>query len=221
MDFSGPVAADYRNVNSLNTAFLSLLRNSAAGASSRSRMTALAGEQIRALTDLQLERLAACPFLLLSFRENDQGYWRALVEDQQAADLLHEASPPAQERIAASGLAFLWQLAQRSHYAVRLVSAGDALFCERLTDLTIVRLLKFAARRNDVVLPRFAEDPAVWEKLLGPGISPTPRVRLAAQVSVLQGMLTVAAPEPRQDLRAAACAAPLPVARVVGKPVRP
>lgn len=220
MDYSGPVTADYRNVRALNTAYLALLRNSAAGAPCRSRLAAHAREQVRAMTDLQVERLAACPFLLVSFRETERDYWRALVEDEPTADLLHEPSPPALQRVVSSGLAFLWQLAQRSRYSVRLVSAGDAAFCEQLTELTIVRLLATAARRKDVVMPRFAKDPAVWDKLLGPGISPTPHVRAAAQLSVLQGMLTAAVPETRRRLRAAACAAPSPATRVAGRTVR-
>jgi hypothetical protein len=220
MDFFGPAAADYRNVESLNRAFLSELRSSTAGPSWRRLLASATREQIKALTDLQLERLAACPFLLLSFREDEPEYWRNLVATGPAGDLLHEAPPPAVGRIVASGLAFLWQLAQRSPYSVRLVSGGGGGFCECLGDVTIVRLLRSAAARNDVVSPRFAEEPAAWTTLLSSGISPTPRVRAAAQLSVLQRMLTIAAPEPRQRLRAAACAAPAPLSRVGDKPVR-
>ena len=126
MDYSAPVAADYRNVKSLNRAFLSLLRSSAAGASWRDRLAPTVREQIRAMTDLQLERLAACPFLLLSFRETDDAYWHALVKHDPSGDLLWESLPTALERVMASGLAFLWQLAKRSPYAVRLVTGGDA-----------------------------------------------------------------------------------------------
>ena len=219
MDFFGPVAADYRNVTSLNTAFLSVLRNSSVGLPWRRLLVPAASEQVKALTDLQLERLAACPFLLLSFREGDPAYWRNLAETGPAGDLLHEAPPASLERIVTSGLAFLWQLAQRSHYSVRLVSGGDSAFCERLGDFTVVRLLKVAAARNDIVTPRFADDPAAWATLLSSGISPTARVRAAAQLSVLQRMLTIAVPEPRERLRAAACAAPAPLSRVSDKPV--
>ena len=220
MDFFGPVAADYRNVKSINTAFLSVLRSSTAGHSWRRLLAPAAGEQVKALTDLQLERLAACPFLLLSFRERDPEYWHDLVETSAAGDLLHEAPPAALERIVTSGLAFLWHLAQRSPYSVRLVSGGGGAFCERLGDVTIVHLLRSAAARSDIATPRFAGEPAAWTTLLSAGISPTPRVRAAAQLSVLQRMLTIAVPEPRQQLRAAACAAPVPLSRVADKPGR-
>ena len=220
MDYSAPFAADYRNVKSLNRAFLSLLRSSAAGASWRDRLAPTVREQIRAMTDLQLERLAACPFLLLSFRETDDAYWHALVEHDRSGDLLRESLPTALERVMASGLAFLWQLAKRSPYTVRLVTGGDAAFCERLNDVTIVQLLGTAASRSDVVEPRFTAEPAAWDKLLGPGISPTLRVRAAAQLSVLQAMLTTGAAEPQKRLRAAACAAPMPFAAVAGKSTR-
>ena len=220
MDYSMPLVADYRNVSSLNTAFLSLLRNRVAGAPWRELLPEPLRDPVEALTDLQLERLAACPFLLVSFRENDPDYWRGLVDDEPTADLLHESPQPAPERIAASGLAFLWQLARRSPYSVKLVSGGDAAFCERLAGITIVRLLSRASGRSDIALPRFVGEPNAWAKLLGPGISSMPRVRVAAQLSVLQAMLTRSAAAPRERLRAAACASPVPVARVSGKPGR-
>ncbi len=221
MDYSGPVAADYRNVKALNRAFLSLLRSSAAGAPWRDLLSAPADEQIRALTDLQLERLAECPLLLFSFHETDDAHWRKLLEDDPSGDLLREPLPPALERIMTSGLAFLWQLAQRSPYTVRLIAGGGAGFCERLNEVTIVRLLRSAACHGDVVVPRFTGDPATWVRLLGPGISPTARVRRAAQLAVLQAMLTTAVPESRERLRAAACVAPVPFAGITGKPARP
>ena len=217
MHYSGPMAADYANIHSLNTAFLQVLRASMDGRSMRRHLPEPARVRIVALTDLQLERLATCPFLLMSFRESDRAYWQSIVADGPGDDLLASEPVTALERLATAGLAFLWQLAQRNPYAVRLVAGSDAGFCDSLTDTTLVRLLRRTAGRDDQVLPRFAGDVTAWSKLLDAGVSPTPQVRVAAQLSVLQGMLTAPMPAEEQRLRAAACRAALPARRLVAK----
>lgn len=220
MHYSGPMAADYANIHSLNTAFLQMLRASMDGRSMRRHLPEPARVRIVALTDLQLERLATCPFLLMSFRESDRAYWQAALADGPGGDLLVSEPVTAVERLATAGLAFLWQMAQRNPYAVRLVAGGGAGFCDSLTDTTLVRLLRRMAGRDDQVLPRFASDVTTWSKLLDTGISPTPRVRVAAQLSILHGMLITPAPAEQQRLRAAACRAALPAWRLVDKPGR-
>jgi len=71
MDYSGPEPADFANVTSLNHAFLMLLRKPAGGQSLRQKMTARLRPIARDLTDLQLGRLSATPFMLMSLRERD------------------------------------------------------------------------------------------------------------------------------------------------------
>jgi hypothetical protein len=220
MDYSGPVAADYANIRSLNTTFLKMLRASVEGRRLRRFLPEPTREQILAMTDLQLERLATCPFLLMSFRESDRAYWQAAVADTPAGDLLASEPVTALERLATAGLAFLWQLAQRNPYAARLVSGGNAEFCGSLTETTLIRLLHRMAGRDDQLRPRFAGNAAAWSKLLEFGISPTPQVRAAAQLSVLHGMLTAPAPGGEQRLRAAACKTALPARRIADKPAQ-
>ena len=216
MNYPGPTAADYRNVRSLNAAFLAILRASADGAQLRHSLCERTGEQVAAITDLQRQRLAACPFLLMSFREGDRRFWERLVADDPTGDLLQAPPPAALERLTTAGLAFLWQLARRNPFAVRLVAGASTEFCERLGGLTLVRLLNRAALHGNLVAPRFSGETATWSKLLESGISPTPRVRVAAHLSVLQAMLTAGKAAGKRHLRAAACASS-PALRITQK----
>lgn len=217
MEYSGLTVTDYSNVRSLNVAFLSVLRARIDGANLRRCLAEPIAGLVAAITDLQLQRLAGCPFLLMSFRETDRTFWEDLAGDDPVGDLLRAPPPAALARLVTAGLAFLWQLARRDTYAVRVVSGGDTGFCDRLTGLTLVRMLNRTAERGDLVVPRFADEAIVWSKLLGPGISSTPGVRHAAQLSVLQSMLTAPSVEGRAALRAAACASSPPARRVVDR----
>jgi hypothetical protein len=210
MEFWGPASADYADVRSLNRTFLCILRASGPGAAQRRKLPENVGPQVVGLTDLQIERLSGCPFLLMSFRERDADYWRSLLADQPTGDLWAEAPGDAAERIVTAGLAFLWQLARRNPYAVRLIAGASVAWCEQLAAAELIDLLQRAASRGDLLSPRFAGQADPWSRLLGPGLGSRPAIRTAAHLSVLQSMLTGATATGQRRLRAAACAYPVP-----------
>jgi len=215
MDFSGPELADYCNVQSLNCEFLIRLRGSSSGRELRQQMAPTLRPMLGGLSDLQIERLSATPFLLLSLRERDEEYWHRLASDEPNGDLLIAAHQSHESnQLPAACLGFLWQLARRNPYAVRLVSGATLNWCERLAECTLFRLLQRMAGRGDLLRVRRAGDVEFWNKLLGPGLSSERDVRRAAQLSALQSILT-AGPVPRyRSLRAAACNAPAPSLRI-------
>ena len=220
MDFRGPAHADYANVRSLNRTFLGMLRSSGAGAGLRSALPSMIEPQLVGLTDLQIERLSGCPFLLLSFREGDVDYWQRLLSHEPTGDLWAEPPGDGLERILIAGLAFLWQLARRNPYAVRLVAGASVTWCEQLAAANLVDLLQNAAIRGDLLLPRFAGQAEPWSRLLGSGIASRSTVRSAAHLSVLQSMLTAATPTDQRRLRAAACRSPVPALGIADRPGR-
>ena len=73
-------------------------------------------EPVRALRDLQLERLATAPFLLLSVREADEGFWSDLVAQPREPELFAAHGIAADDLVTAT-LSFLWYLARRNPYA--------------------------------------------------------------------------------------------------------
>jgi len=173
---------------------------------------------IRGLTELQIERLATTPFLLLSLRERDPDYWSFLGSDAPSADLLGTKRPAGEcGQLAAASLGFLWQLARRNPYAARLVSGATLNWCEQLADCTLFRILQRTAGRSDMLRPRRAADVEFWGKLLGPGLCSEQQVRGAAQLSALQSILTEDPAARHRSLRAAACRTPMPSRFVAGK----
>jgi len=217
MDFKGPASADYANVRSLNRTFLGLLRAGGPGDAQRRKIPERLGPQIVGLTDLQIERLSGCPFLLLSFRERDADYWDRLLAEEPAGDLWCDPAGDAVERILSAGLAFLWQLARRNPYAVRLIAGASVAWCEQLASVNLIDLLQSASGRGDLLSPRFAGQEEPWSKLLGPGISSRPAMRTAAHLSVLQSMLTAETTTGRRRLRAAACVSSAPALSVADR----
>ena len=220
MDFKRPAPADYADVRSLNCTFLRVLRERELGAAQRAALPSMIRPQVLGLTDLQLERLSGCPFLLPSFREHDADYWRLLLADEPTGNLWAEPSGAALERVITAGLAFLWQLARRNPFAVRLIGGASAAWCEQLADVNLIDLLQSAGRRGDLLSPRFAGQTEPWSKLLGPGIGSRPAIRTAAHLSVLQSMLTSATTTEPRALRAAACRSAVPAFKTADRPDR-
>jgi hypothetical protein len=222
MDFSGPEPADFRNVRSLNYEFLSCLRSPSAGIDLRRQMAAELGTIISSLTDRHVERLSATPFLLFSLRERDPDYWSFLSTDEPNRDLLSTVrSTDELGQLAAAGLGFLWQLAQRNPYAARLVSGATLSWCEQLADRTLFRVMQRMAGRPDLLRPRRVADAGFWLKLLGPGLSSDQDVRTAAQLSALQSILTEDSATRYRALPAAACSSAAPMLLVADKLDRP
>jgi len=218
MDYRGPEAADFANVESLNRAFLRLLRNTASGQRARQQLPPRVQEIVRGLTDLHISRLSVVPFLLLSLRERDDRYWHALISGDADPDLLASARGNTDaEQLGVAGVAFLWQLARRNPYAARLVSGATLGWCAQLADCTLLRLLQRATSRRDLLQPRLAANMDFWNKLLGPGLSSEQDVRSAAHVAALQTILTDDPAAHYRALRAAACNAPTPSLQIADK----
>lgn len=201
MDYSGPDAADFSEVAALNQAFLVCLR-APAGAALRGCLPERLRPVIAALRDIQVERLAATPFLLLTLRERDAGYWAQLAGEETAPDLFATGGNGGDD-IAAAALSFLWHLARRNPYALRLIAGAGNDWCSILLDSTLLTLLRRVGSQADALLPREADNGEFWRKLLGPGLSSDPTVRAAAHAACLQTMLTNL-PESAPMLRAAA-----------------
>jgi hypothetical protein len=209
MDYIGPDAADFADVAALNHGFLLQLRAPGSiGARLREQMPEQLQRVVVALRDVQVERLAASPFLLLSLRERDAGYWRRLVGERAFPDLF-AAETRSTNEVAAAALSFLWHLARRNPYAVRLVAGAGNDWCAMLAANTLLRLLRGASSREDLLQPRLAADPAFWRKLLGPGLDSDAAIRGAAHTACLQTMLTDM-PGPARRPRAAACRSRIP-----------
>ncbi|MDH3350684.1 MAG: hypothetical protein OEM51_03985 [Gammaproteobacteria bacterium] len=170
------------------------------------------------MSDLQIERLSATPFLLLSLRERDGDYWRVLTDDNAQDDLFPDSdTDDGSGQLTAAALAFMWQLSRRSPYATRLVSGATLGWCEQIAECTLLRLLQQTSARNDLLRPRLAEKQEFWTKLLGPGLSARSDVRRAAQLTALQSILTEDPARHYRPTRAAACHTLAPSLRLAAK----
>lgn len=200
MDYRGPTLDDLANINALNRAFLR-----AVSGSSTDDFGILS---TRTMSPSQKARLSSAPFLLFSFREQDADYWRQLLDDDRQPDLIASSERPhaSIEQLQVAGLGFLWQLARRNPYAVRLVSGASVSWCEQVSQLTLVGLLWRAAQRRDLLRQRFPDDKAVWRRLLVDGVARNNRTRTASHHAALQEILTRGHAPSGQSLPAAACA---------------
>lgn len=204
MDYEGLGQDDLANVGALNRAWLRLHHDEEQG--------------LRPLPEKRLARLANAPFLLFSFREQDDRLWRSLLEDGQQQDLLSEGRPVSSERqkLQSAGLAFLWELARRNPYVARVVSGAPLHWCERIAAFTLVRVLD-SATRCYVIEQRFGDTPSMHKRLLRRGGSAVREMRVFAQIGALQAMLTSTELVPRRRIPAAACRMPQPAQQVADK----
>jgi hypothetical protein len=216
MDIFGPEAADLKNVRVLNHAFLLRLREARLGWSLRQCMPAEIAVLIEGMTNLQVERLASSPFLLLSLQERDEDCWRSL--GQQPANLdMFDVARERNDELLMTSLSFLWQLASRNAYAARLVCGASIGWCERLAERTLLEVLRTAADHEGLLQPRFATNEDFWRKLLGAGLSSDSRVRRSAHVTCLQRLLTDDPAAHYRRLRSAACDKSVPTLSVAEK----
>jgi len=199
MEYEGLTNDDLANIHALNLSFLIAVSGSAAAGF---------GEIARRRhTDSQLTRLAGAPFLLFSFREQDDDYWRRVLEDDPQIDLIDSGNPRDEKigQLKVAGLSFLWQLVRRNPYAARIVSGAPVGWCDRLSGLTLVDLLQKAAARGDLLRLRFPDEAAIWRRLLENGSGSRRQARLASHHSALQALLTRAPESHYNRLSAAAC----------------
>jgi len=204
MDYQGPDAVDIRNTRALNRAYLAAIRP-----------TSDVGDATgRTLTELQARRLSMTPFLLFSLREQDVEFWEEVLADDPQADLLETVASPAIHELQVSALGFLWQLSRQRPYVARLVSGATANWCDRLSALTLVELIRMAAPRSDLIVPRFPEGDKVIDRLLQSGVSAQRNLQEMSQQFALQAMLTRSRPPRYEKLPAAACDRSTPVRQV-------
>ena len=195
--YPGPSQDDYANVLALNSAF------------------------IKASFDLkgpQRGRLAAAPFLLFSIREHDPQWWEDALADTRQGDLMAAADieSPDLRCLQSAALSFLWQLACRNSYAVRIISGASISWCEKITELPLVTLLDRVGARSDLMLSRLDSPDQPGGRLLGNGTSSKRSVRRSSQLTALQSLLTRSAIDNYTQLPAAACSMTGPM-RVLDK----
>ena len=203
MDYTGPDAADFADVAALNHAFLVRLRSPGPpGARLREHLPAQLRAVVAALRDVQVERLTSSPFLLLSLRERDADFWQRLAAEQALPDLF-AAERDYTDDLLAAAVSFLWHLARRNPYAVRLIAGAGNDWCSLVTSTTLLALLRQASSRRDLLQPRLAGNLAFWTKLLGAGLDSNAEIRSAAHAACLEaGPAVLADPGQAADLQA-------------------
>lgn len=190
MALRGPQAGDYQNVVALNRAYLSLLQAAPGLPPGLAELSSPLRQRLRSLTRQQRARLADTPFLLLSLRERDDLLWEQLLGGDAAQRSLSATTGDEFERLRAAALGFVWQLARQNPYSLRLTCGASVHWCERIAEHTFFGLLAAAAPFPELLVLRRADDQALWQKLLGDGVSRDLAVRRAAQMSALQTVLT-------------------------------
>jgi len=215
MEYTGPESTDLRDVRSLNVAFLEYLASNT-GEQLRRELPVSLRSAVAALSLRQIERLAAVPFLLMSLNELDDGYWDRSSSDSPVRDLFtparNETDPLAQ--IASAALGFLWQLARKNPYAVRLICGASLNWCEQLANRTLLHVLQTAAANPGIVVPRLADNSVFWHRLLGAGLSSESVVRRASHLSALQTVLKPVDRTANSRFRSAACYSSTPTLQV-------
>lgn len=218
MHYHGPERADLANVFMLNKAFIAWQRERSPENTSGPGLPPGIRTRFAALSREQRERLARMPFLLMSLAEDDESRWQSLFAEQRTRDLLQcmQRREEATSRLIAAGLGFLWQLAQRNPYAVRLVSGASLAWCEQLASCTLMDLFSRALEDQALLAPRMADKPDLWHKLLTVGVSNRRHLRRAARVAALQTLLTQRPMRTYRPLAAAACKMTAPRSRRSG-----
>lgn len=190
MAFDGPELNDYRNVTSLNRAYLSLLQRDLRSRHGLRLLSAPLSQRITGLTKRQIERLAATPFLLLSFREGNDHYWSKVLGVEPGTDLFTSSGSDDLDTLVSAGLGFIWQLARQNPYALRLICGASLHWCEQIAEQTFFRLLVSVAAHGDILQLRAAHDHELWRKLLNDGVNRQAAISKAAHLSALQAVLT-------------------------------
>ena len=141
------------------------------------------------------DRAATAPFLLFSFREQDDDLWSRLLERPHQPDLVDESqqSNDALRAVQFTGLAFIWSLARRNPYAARIITGASSRWCERITSVTLMRVLERTSGRS-LIRPRLETTSLMHKEF--------------AQIGAFQSMLTTGQPASNGRLKAAACRMP-------------
>ncbi len=185
-EYPGPRQDDYANVLALNTAFIKVTSD---------------------LKGPQRGRLAATPFLLFSLREDDTEWWQHALADDRQRDMIDRAEleNPVLRCVQTAALSFLWQLALRNAYAVRVVSGASIAWCEMISELPLLTLLDRMSARADLIQSRLQAPDEIGGRLMGCGASSSTTLRRSSQLCALQTLLTRAGSDPPARLPSAAC----------------
>lgn len=190
MSFDAPGVRDFDNVASLNSAYLGLLGSERALGRGLLACPPTLQKRLSGLTRAEARRLAETPFLLFSFRERDDRYWDAVLDRPTEPRLFRSSGSEPVDTLIAAALGYVWQLANRNPYSLRLVCGATLYWCERIADLTFYGLLDAVRNSGDVPLLRHAHVESLWRKLLDDGTHSNGRIRRAAHLSALQFVLT-------------------------------
>lgn len=190
MAFSGPELSDYENVVSLNEAWLGLLQRDTRLDGGLVGLSDALKRRITNLSKQQITRLAATPFLLFSFHEGDDRYWTRVLDGSGERDLFAVTDTDEVDTLVSAALGFIWQLARRNPYTLRLICGASLYWTERIAERTFFALLDAVRTTGDTPVMRFVQQGELWRKLLDSGVSRTEITRQAAQISALQAVLT-------------------------------
>jgi len=215
----GPKATDLENVRALNEAFLTMLRRSP---HARKHLFGLRGDVARQLIKLsprRAARLAEVPFLLFSFRECDEPFWRPAFEVDTTQDLFATTQQTHGDvsRLIDAGLGFIWQLAKQNPYVLRMLCGASVHWCEQVAEHPLIQILDFASSNHEMLVIRLEKKTEVWLKLLDAGVSDLREVRRAAHISALQTVLTYADQVAKTAWASAACRTQAPILQVADK----
>ena len=190
MEYEGLTRDHLANVEALNREWLRCWRESDASAGN--------------LTARLRERAATAPFLLFSLREQDDVLWNRLLEKPRQPDLLDEPLRSNDElhALQSNALAFVWALAWRNPYAARIISGAPSGWCEKITSVTLMRVLERTSGRR-LIRPRL-ETTSMMHKGF-------------AQIGAFQSMLTAGQPASDGRMKAAACRMPKTARQVTDK----
>jgi hypothetical protein len=190
MAFSGPEKSDYDNVASLNAAWLEILQRESRLRSGLTGLPDTLRLRITNLSKQQISRLAATPLLLFSFREGDDRYWARVLDGSPERDLFVTSNTDDVDTLISASLGFIWQLARRNPYALRLICGASVYWTECIAEQTFFGLLDAVRSTGDTPSARSVSQRELWQKLLSSGVSRERVSRHAAQVSALQAILT-------------------------------
>lgn len=218
MTFEGPETRDYENVVSLNLAWLDCLKHARLSDSGPGACPSPHLERLLQLNAAETARLAESPFLLFSFRERDHDFWDQVFARRVGDDLFDSPQTGSLAMLTHAALGFVWQLAGRNPYALRLFCGASLYWCECIAELTFIRLLDAVRSARDVPVLRLGANRPLWEKLTREGVSRNNNTRHAAQFAALQTILTDSAGhDQRVSLNRAARNAAAPGLRVAAE----
>lgn len=176
MHYPCPTAADLANIQALNAEYLKL-------AAERGDLPVLAG-----LGRLEVERLAAVPFLLFSIRFDDDALWQRMFEGK--ADLVDAATrrDTHWHSLIAGSLAFLWSTAQTNPYAVRLFTGTSAYWCRQLAARRLICITNRALNVGLEPSCRIDTTSREWRDIVRDSVSANQQRRDVTVLSLFQSL---------------------------------